>query len=195
MILIFGAVLLLSLVDQSSQQPLPCKDGKFYESSVFDYFNCSVCIEQPHYENCDTCCKKITTTSTSTVTATTEKTKLHTSPSASQFVKTEKMRFSSMEMVIIGFSFGFVAGAVIAWLVVITARVCSKSRKKLEILMTSKSIKATQETQRNTSSPMVWGQNVGIPPAADPHDCWAEDVLSACDDEANKKSGEETKLY
>lgn len=80
---------------------------------------------------------EITTTSTSTVTATTEKTKLHTSPSASQFVKTEKMRFSSMEMVIIGFSFGFVAGAVIAWLVVITARVCSKSRKKLEILMTS----------------------------------------------------------
>ena len=57
MSLIFGAVLLLSLVDQSSQQPLPCKDGKFYESSVFDYFNCSVCIEQPHYENCDTCCK------------------------------------------------------------------------------------------------------------------------------------------
>lgn len=76
-----------------------------------------------------------------------------------------------MEMVIIGFSFGFVAGAVIAWLVVITARVCSKRRKKLEKLMTSNSIKATQETQLNTSSPMVWGQNVGIPPAADPHDC------------------------
>ena len=80
---------------------------------------------------------EITTTSTSTVTATTEKTKLHTSPSASQFVKTEKMRFSPMEMVIIGFSFGFVAGAVIAWLVVITVRVCSKRRKKLEKLMTS----------------------------------------------------------
>ena len=80
---------------------------------------------------------EITTTSTSTVTATTEKTKLHTSPSASQFVKTEKMLFSPMEMVIMGFSFGFVAGAVIAWLVVITARVCSRRRKKLEKLMTS----------------------------------------------------------
>ena len=53
---ILGAVLLLSLIGRSSQQPAPCKDGKFYEASVFDYINCSVCTEQPHYENCHTCC-------------------------------------------------------------------------------------------------------------------------------------------
>lgn len=182
---ILGAVLLLSLIGRSSQQPAPCKDGKFYEASVFDYINCSVCTEQPHYENCHTCCLKITTASTSTVTATREKTKLHTSLSASQFVKTEKMPSSSMEIVIMGFFFGFVVGAVITWLVVITARVCSKRRKKLRKLMTSNSVTATQETQLNQSSPMVLGQTVGVPSAADSYHCWAEDNFFARDDEGN----------
>ena len=35
---------------------VPCKKGKFYEDSVSDYLNCSVCVEQAHYSNCDLCC-------------------------------------------------------------------------------------------------------------------------------------------
>lgn len=70
-----------------------------------------------------------------------------------------------------GFFFGFVVGAVITWLVVITARVCSKRRKKLRKLMTSNSVTAAQETQLNQSSPMVLGQTVGVPSAADSYHC------------------------
>ena len=35
---------------------VPCKEGKFFEDSVSDYLNCSVCVKQVHYSNCDLCC-------------------------------------------------------------------------------------------------------------------------------------------
>ena len=34
---------------------VPCKEGKFFEDSVSDYLNCSVCVEQVH-SNCGLCC-------------------------------------------------------------------------------------------------------------------------------------------
>lgn len=37
--------------------PIPaCKRGKFLETNVNDYLDCKVCVEQPHYDNCKTCC-------------------------------------------------------------------------------------------------------------------------------------------
>ena len=54
--LFLGVIVFLSVIERSSQLPLVCKEGKFYEDSVFDYFNCSLCIEQSHYANCDVCC-------------------------------------------------------------------------------------------------------------------------------------------
>lgn len=39
----------------STPAPL-CRDGKFYEDSVFDYLSCSHCLEQSHYSNCNVCC-------------------------------------------------------------------------------------------------------------------------------------------
>lgn len=37
--------------------PIPvCKPGEFLETNVNDYLDCKVCVEQPHYDNCQTCC-------------------------------------------------------------------------------------------------------------------------------------------
>ena len=36
--------------------PIPCKRGEFWEPNVNDYLDCKVCVEQPHFHNCKTCC-------------------------------------------------------------------------------------------------------------------------------------------
>ncbi|KAJ7362118.1 hypothetical protein OS493_013209 [Desmophyllum pertusum] len=61
-----AVVVFLSLIQISDLRPTPvasyvrtqppCKDGSFYVESVFAYFNCSICVEQSHYINCNVCC-------------------------------------------------------------------------------------------------------------------------------------------
>lgn len=50
--------------------PIPaCKRGKFLETNVNDYLDCKVCVEQPHYDNCETCCDSVTSTTSSAFTS------------------------------------------------------------------------------------------------------------------------------
>ena len=51
-----GLLAFLSVFQGGDLRPALCKDGKFYEESVFAYFNCSLCLEQSHYSNCNVCC-------------------------------------------------------------------------------------------------------------------------------------------
>lgn len=47
---------LLRLIHRCESKPPLCKQGMFYEESVFAYFSCNLCVEQSHYTNCERCC-------------------------------------------------------------------------------------------------------------------------------------------
>lgn len=62
-------IFLLEILPGFSNPIRQCKRGKFLEPNVDDYLDCKVCVEQPHYDNCETCCGSVTSTTSSTFTS------------------------------------------------------------------------------------------------------------------------------
>lgn len=160
-----GLLAVLSVFQGGDLRPALCKDGKFYEESVFAYFNCSLCLEQSHYSNCNVCCST-TLTSNSTTPAPTHTTK-PTVPNintASDVVGTfpnpvaTKMKI----LIIIGFILiGFITVLAIAGSLMLANKCCVK-KKKWKIRSSNGKL-GMQETQLSTSSSMVMGHPLGEP--------------------------------
>lgn len=143
----------------STPAPL-CKDGKFYEDSVFDYLSCSHCLEQSHYSNCNVCCSATVNSKTTTPTP------LKNNPPPSTIGSNTAGSFPNQVatkmkiFIILGFLLvGFVAVFLIAALSVFAVK-CYRKKKKWKIASSNVKL-GMQETQLSTSSPMIMGHPLG----------------------------------
>ncbi|XP_078347863.1 uncharacterized protein LOC144632980 isoform X2 [Oculina patagonica] len=136
-----SAIIFLSSIQRGDPRPPPCKDGnKFYEESVFDYFNCSICIEQSHYSNCDVCCTVAVTPTTPLTTLMTTPVsifgfKLPSSSEASEIVASvpNGVFMKAEVLIIIAFFIGFLTMFGIAVFAVFTVKYYRKKRKQKKL--------------------------------------------------------------
>jgi len=164
----FFAFVFLSFIQGGNLRPPLCKDGKFYEDSVFDYFNCSLCLEQPHYSNCNFCCSATVNSTTPLSAKTAKPTLLKNNPppstTGSDIVGSFPNQVATEMKIFIIFSFilvGFVTGLVIAASLAFAIK-CYRKKKKWKLRSSNVKL-GMQETQLSTSSPMVMGHPLGEP--------------------------------
>ncbi|XP_068760827.1 uncharacterized protein [Montipora capricornis] len=160
---LFAAIVLLLLITKSGvSSPIPCKEGKFFEDSVFDYIDCSVCEGQAHFTNCKLCCGSANATTPSSFSSVSSSDPTnHPGSEKSESVNPCGLKFSFREKTLpIGIA--FVTGFLVALAIVgIVIRCRSKSRKQ----HTTGYTPPQQETQPDLhgASPMVPGLTVELP--------------------------------
>ncbi|XP_068761446.1 uncharacterized protein [Montipora capricornis] len=132
--LFVAIVLLLHITKRGASSPIQCKEGKFFEASVFDYFNCSVCEGQAHFTNCKLCCGSANATPTSSFSSTSSSDPTSRPGSEkSESVNPCDLKFSFTENTLpigIGFVTGFLAALVVMGIAKLVIRSRSKSKKR-----------------------------------------------------------------